>query len=161
MWVKNCHKPPLLIVNPGEEKHLCLSVVEIQALVTKLMTGGGTWGYGLLGMVVWSTVGLDGVWGLFQLNWFCEICCSSLVWQLIDAHMAICLVDYHLLSLFKFRMWSSIVFNPRASWMTSFLPQGQSFIIIKCFYPNCDMKRTPKTARILNSRIWLLIYYNS
>lgn len=32
--------------------------MEIQALVTRLMTGGGTWCCGLLGMVV---LGLDGI----------------------------------------------------------------------------------------------------
>lgn len=75
--------------------------------------------------------------------------------------LAICLVDDHLLSLFKSRTWSSIPFNLLASWMTNFFPQGQSLIIIKSFYPNCDMKRTPKTVRIFNSRIWLFIYFHS
>lgn len=48
--VKNSHNPLLLAVNLHEKKHLCLSFVEIQALVTKLMTGCGTQCWGLVDM---------------------------------------------------------------------------------------------------------------
>lgn len=54
MLVKNSHKPLLLVVTLHEEKHLCLSVVEIQALVTKLMTGCGTQCCALVDMEVFG-----------------------------------------------------------------------------------------------------------
>lgn len=54
MLVKNSHKPPILIVNPHEKEHLCLSAGKIQSSVMELVTGRGTWCYGLLDMVVFG-----------------------------------------------------------------------------------------------------------
>lgn len=94
----------------------------------------------------------------FQLNWFCKICCSSLFWQLIDVNTGNWLSRLSFTVIFKFILWSSIVFNLLALWITDFFPQGQSLIIIKCFYRNCDMKRAPKTVRILNLDMYLLSF---